>query len=89
MVRDLGAPLAREEIYELLKANLRDVDPSFAALVEAEMLLAPPDEDGDASSAHRVRWEDVGGLEATKQLLTEAAVLPMRIYPYPYPYSYP
>ena len=25
------------------------------------MLLAPPDEDGDAASAHRVRWEDVGG----------------------------
>ena len=25
------------------------------------------------------RWEDVGGLEATKQLLTEAAVLPMLI----------
>ena len=50
------------------------------------MLLAPPDEDGDAASAHRVRWEDVGGLEATKQLLTEAAVLPMRIQPYPYPY---
>ena len=49
------------------------------------MLLAPPDEDGDAASAHRVRWEDVGGLEATKQLLTEAAVLPMRIQPYPYP----
>ena len=51
------------------------------------MLLAPPDEDSDAASAHRVRWEDVGGLEATKQLLTEAAVLPMRIQPYPYPYA--
>ena len=28
------------------------------------MLLAPPDEDVDAASAHRVRWEDAGCLEA-------------------------
>ena len=47
----------------------KPTDP-FARLVEDEMLL---NEDG------RTRWEDVGGLEATKQLLTEAAVLPMLI----------
>ena len=46
----------------------KSTDP-FARLVEDEMLL----------NEETTRWEDVGGLEATKQLLTEAAVLPMLI----------
>jgi katanin p60 ATPase-containing subunit A1 len=46
----------------------KPTDP-FSRLVEDEMLL----------NEETTRWEDVGGLEATKQLLTEAAVLPMLI----------
>ena len=50
------------------EAKPKPTDP-FARLVEDEMLL----------NEETTRWEDVGGLEATKQLLTEAAVLPMLI----------
>ena len=63
-----AAPPEKRSPRAPAEAKPKPTDP-FARLVEDEMLL----------NEETTRWEDVGGLEATKQLLTEAAVLPMLI----------